>query len=169
MNEYPLLFTFREMVDGGNFVAGVVCDGRALMVNAGEDGWHVSGVEPGGLSEIGATQYEAYSYFRQGFTHALRVFAEDAKDYPEFEKAVSRFFDRKDAEEEERWFAARSALRAGAELGDTPFKELPRETAEEKRCCLVKRLDFQPAPGDIRQVAGPPDEVGVPSSNRRAA
>jgi hypothetical protein len=164
MNEYPLLFTFREIVEGSGFVAGVVCNGRALMVNEGDEGWHVSGVEPGALSELGSAPHEAYFYFRQSFTDALRVLARDAGDYRQFETFVHGFFDRRDDDEGQRWVAAREKVRAGAEC-DAPFKELPKETAEEPRGVEVVRLDPpQQKPGEqsaVAHVIARTEQVGI--------
>lgn len=142
MNQYPLLFTIREIVEGQGFVAGIVCNGRALMVNEGADGWHCSGVEPGGLSELGETAPEAYYFFRQAFTDAVRVLAGDSANYSDFEARFEAFFAHKDSEEEQRWTKARQVVRAAKDV-DGPFKELPKETAEEPRGCSVVRLDFQ--------------------------
>lgn len=143
MNEYPLLFTIREIVEGQGFVAGIVCNGSALMVNEDADGWHCSGVEPGGLSELGETAPEAYYFFRQAFTDAVRILAGDSTNYSDFETRFNAFFAHKDTVEEQHWANARAAIRAGKDVGDGPFKELPKETAEEPRGCSVVRLDFQ--------------------------
>lgn len=171
MTEYPLLFTIREIVEGPGFVAGVVCDGRALMVNEGDEGWLVSGVEPGALSEYGATPLEAYSYFRQSFANALKILATDAFSYEAFAESLERFFAYKDLEEDRRWQAAREQIRAGVEL-DGPFKELPKEKAEEARGMRVVRLDYQAKASDQKEAArtvAVAEEVGIPTALTPAA
>lgn len=166
MKELPLLFTIREIVEGPGYVAGVVCDGRALMVDEGEDGWLVSGVEPGALAEFGASPLEAYSAFRHAFTDALKVLASDAYDYESYSVSLQRFFEAKDIEDDVRWQAARRQLQEGAEV-DAPFKELPKEKAEEPRTMTVVRLDYQAKAADQRaaaQTVAVPDEVGIPTA-----
>lgn len=168
MTEYPLLFTFREIVEGPGFVAGVVCDGRALMVNVGEDGWHVSGVQPGALSEMGDAPHEAYFYFRRAFSDSLRVLASGAPTFESFELSVRAFF-AQDDEEARRWDAARAAVRAGAEP-DGPFLELPLEKAEAPRGLQVVRLDYQ-KPNDQTAAArtlAQQEQVGI-ATHRRVA
>jgi hypothetical protein len=166
MKELPLLFTIREIVEGPGFVAGVVCDGRALMVDEGEECWHVSGVEPGALSEIGPSPLEAYALFRQAFTDALKVLATDAYSYEAYAASLQRFFDYKDVEDEQRWQAARRKLQEGEEV-DAPFKELPKEKAEERRSLKVVRLDYQAKASDQKEAArtvAVTDEVGIPTA-----
>ena len=164
MNEYPLLFTIRDIVDGGNFVAAVVCNGSALMTDEGDEGWHCSGVEPGGVSELGDSPHEAYFFFRQAFTDSLKVFARDSSSFADFETRLLAFFARKDAEDEARWLRSRDEIRSGASV-DGPFRELPKETAEEPRGLTVVRLDFQ-KPGEqpavAHQIARVTEQVGIP-------
>lgn len=153
MNEYPLLFTFRDIIEGNGFVAGVICNGRALMVNCGEEGWHISGVQPGALSELGGSPHEAYFYFRQGFTQGVKVLAADASDFADFERRLHAAFDWVDADEEARWEAAREQVRSGAEP-DAPFKKLPKESAEEPRGIEAVRMDLpKNGPAAARAVA----------------
>lgn len=171
MKELPLLFTIREIIEGPGYVAGVVCDGRALMVEAGDEGWHVSGVEPGALSELGGTQLEAYTYFRHAFTHALKVLASEASTYEAFAERLEQFCAYKDSEDEQRWEAARQQLRAGAEV-DGPFKELPKEKAEEPRGVRVVRLDYQARAADQKEAArtvAVEDKVGIANADLRPA
>lgn len=167
MNEYPLLFTFREIVEGNGFVAGVECNGRGLMVNAGDEGWHLSGVEPGALSELGGSPHEAYFYFRKAFTQALKVIAGDARDFKDFEGQLTAFGGWVDQVEAERWQAAREQLRGGGEC-DAPFQELPKETAEEPRGVRAVCLDKPRDESEVRSVAGP-DVVGIPAELPTAA
>jgi hypothetical protein len=170
MNEYPLLFTIREVIEGSGFVAGVVCNGRALMASEGEDGWHASGVEPGALSELGGTPHEAYFHFRQAFSDSLRVLATDSEDFAGFEKRVRQWCGHVDREEEQRWLQARKQVQAGAET-DAPFKQLPKETAEAPRGVVVVRLDVPQGQPEQRKVAhqiAQPEQVVI-STPRRAA
>ena len=170
MNEFPLLFTIREIVPGGDFVAGVVCDGRALIVKADDGGWHCSGVEPGALSELGETEYEAYHFFRQAFSDSLRVLAADSADFADFERRLTQFFGAKDVEDEQRWNAAREALREILRSGkepDGPFRELPKKTVDMPRSIKTWRMDYRPAEQDrhresAQKIAAANDQVGLP-------
>ena len=49
MTKYPLLFTFRDKIEGRDFVAEVVAHGRVLAVEE-QEGWWLYGVQPGASS-----------------------------------------------------------------------------------------------------------------------
>jgi hypothetical protein len=120
---------------------------------------------------LGASQPEAYFYFRHAFTHALKVLATDAYSFEDFAASLERFFAHKDTEDEQRWEAARQQLGAGAEV-DGPFKELPKEKAEEPREVRIVRLDYQAKPADQKEAArtvAVEDKVGLATALTPAA
>lgn len=142
MDEYPLLFTYREMVTGDGFMAGVILDGRALLLDEKKDGWWAYGVEPGALSETGDSPHEALFYFRQAYASVLVELARDAQgSFERFQALAENFFAQKDPEDEKRWLAAREVLSSGKGEPIESLSGLPREKAESPRRILVVRLD----------------------------
>jgi hypothetical protein len=110
LTRYPLLFTFRDKVEGNEFLAVITVHGRALAIQE-DDGWWIHGVQPGGLAAGGHTFLEAYGEFRRDFTAILFDIAEEAKDFWAFKAGVQAFFDETD--EVDEWKAAVEAVRAG--------------------------------------------------------
>ena len=160
MDEYPLLFTYREVVTGDGFMAGVILDGRALLVDEKEDGWWAYGVEPGALSETGDSPHEALFYFRQAYSSVLADFAKEASgDFDRFEALTQRFFSQKDAEDETRWLAAREVLASGKGEPIESLNGLPREKAENPRRILVVKLDEPRA-----QLPNVAEEISLPQA-----
>jgi len=137
---YPLIFTFRDDVDGEGFLARVTIRGRALMVDEG-DGWWLYGVEPGGMAESGGTPHEAYQRFRRAFTAVLFETAVDAKSFDDFESEIRRFARETDQEEEARWLEVSAAIRSGEIVPEAPFDSLPRKSADLPVEVQVERLD----------------------------
>ena len=142
MTQYPLLFTFKELVSGNGFLAGVLVHGRGLLVNEGEGGWWLYGVVPGGMAETGDTAAEAHARFRQGSKSVLFDVAAEAASYEDFANEVLRCLDTCDDEEQRRWTAAVEAIRAGAPVEDT-FTSLPRQPADGPTGVQVVRLDAE--------------------------
>lgn len=139
---YPLVFGFRDAIEGNGFLAGVAISGRALMVHEGEDGWWLYGVTPAGIAASGDTPPEAHVAFRNAYREVLFDAAADAEDFAAFKSEVERFFSEPDAEEESRWNAAALAIRSGEVAPEAYFSDLPRIPADS--CPLsvtVERLD----------------------------
>ena len=127
MTQYPLLFTYRDLVAGNGFLAGVAIDGRALIVE--DDETWMYGVSPGGLSATGDSQKEAAADFRSVYRAALYDIAADAVDFEDFERQIEQF-----AADENRvlsvaWDDAVQAVRAGTVGSDW----LERQPAESER------------------------------------
>lgn len=72
MTHYPLLFGFRDTVQGNGYVARVAVDGRALMLvePPPEKVW-IEGVTPGGFAASGHSQAAALESFRQSYLAVL--------------------------------------------------------------------------------------------------
>jgi predicted RNase H-like HicB family nuclease len=160
MDEYPLLFTYREVVTGDGFMAGVILDGRALLVDEKEDGWWAYGVEPGALSETGDTPHEALFYYRQAYASVIADLARDANgSFERFQAMAEAFFAQKDAKDEARWHAARQVLQSDQAKPHAALGGLPREKAESPRRLLVVRLDKAEA-----QLPAVAEEVALPAA-----
>ena len=102
MGTYPLLFSFRDVVAGRGFWAGVAVEGRAVMVED-EDGAWFYGVEPGGVAGHGATGQEAHQDFLVGYRSVLADLAEEAEDFPSFEALATEFLSTVNRPTEEQW------------------------------------------------------------------
>ena len=86
---YPLFFTYREVVNGAGFIAGVQIRGLALMTHENND-WVMTGVHPGCFTEVGDTFEEARLHFRGMFRGILFDIAEETTDYDGFEAHVRK-------------------------------------------------------------------------------
>ena len=115
---YPLMFSFREDVNGRGYLARVSARGRALVVDEG-DQWWVYGVEPGAIAASGHSPVEACLEFERSFQKLLFDFAEDAPTFDSFKAEVSRFFHERDEGDEQRWLAC-----ASVPIGTTVLEKL---------------------------------------------
>src|SRR3990167_2856067 len=91
MTKYPLLFTFRDKIEGRDFVAEVVAHGRVLAVEE-QEGWWMYGVQPGDLAESGTTVQEAVAAFRKAFAEILLDIAASATDFSSLRDEIHRWF-----------------------------------------------------------------------------
>lgn len=137
---YPLLFSFRDLVYGNGFVAGVTTAGQGIMVHEG-DAWWMYGVRPGAIAETAASPQETHARFRKAFTAVLFDIASECADYCDFEERVKRFFDETDGEDEARWEQAVEDFRSGRAIAEPPFTSLPQMPAASERSVTVERLD----------------------------
>jgi hypothetical protein len=138
---YPLMFTFRDVVSGNGFLAGVTVSGRALMVRE-DDKWWAYGVRPAGLVDCGDTPQDAHNRFRERYRAILFDIAAEAHNFLNFKQEVERFYEESDADEECRWTVAFEAIRSGAAVPEPPFTDLPRQAPETRPTQIaVLRLD----------------------------
>lgn len=152
MIHYPILFGFRDLVAGPGFVAGVATEGRALLVDEGQDdGFWMYGVNPGGVAGTGSTLGEAQADFRQRYKSVLFDIASASRDFTTFRRSVEQFFSETNKPTEEEWNIAVEDVRAGRVEADW----LPKGKAEavrrvqvveiEEPVAGVNALDEQPA------------------------
>lgn len=93
MSSYPIVYGWRDPVQGDGFMAGVAVDGRAL-VHEEEDGYvWVEGVTPGGIAGTGRNSAEALAGFRRSYQGVLYDIAAESKTFTEFERGVHAFFE----------------------------------------------------------------------------
>lgn len=138
----PLLFTFRDKVEGDTFLADVSVAGRALAVEEDDGRWWVYGVQPGAIAGGGTTLLEAFGDFRRGFTAVLFDAAAEAGDFSAFEAEVRRFFHETDPTSTAEWTAAVQAVRERRmEAADRPLAPdgLREERADAERYVTVER------------------------------
>jgi|SRR5450759_2775216 hypothetical protein len=141
LNEYPLLFTTRELVAGNGFLAFVDGCGQLLLVRESNAEWWMYGVQPGGIGEGGTTLGEANLRFVGSVKNVLAEIADEAKSFTEFERAVKDFFSQVDGTDRQRWEAARAALLAGAAVDDPWVSALKREPVLKDCRVQVSRIN----------------------------
>ena len=110
---YPILFTYRDILAGNGFVAGIEVRGRYLMADESEEGVWVYGVNPGGLSAVGDSQKEATSAFREAYRESLFDIAGDARTFDDFKSAITHFVEDKNSHYCAEWWDAVALVRSG--------------------------------------------------------
>ena len=142
MAEYPVMFTFKEVVSGNGFLAGITLSGRALIEKEGDSEWYVYGTHPGGIADTGTSPMEAFSNFRNKFKTVLFDIAEESANFGAFKAEVERFYRECGKDEEARWNAAARALRSGEFVPEAPLSNLPRQSPQDRPSFVtVDRLD----------------------------
>jgi hypothetical protein len=140
--DHPLLFTFRDVVSGDGFLAGITLSGRILMTE--EDGkWWVFGVRPGAIAESGESPQDVMVRFRSRYKEVLFDIASECRAFVDFKGEVERFFYEPDLEEERRWDNALINIRAEDPVPPSPLSDLPKETPERHPSQItIERLDL---------------------------
>jgi hypothetical protein len=140
---HPIMLTLRDTISGQGFLARVTLSGRGLMRQ--EDGkWWMYGVRPGGIAECGDSIEETFLRFRNRYKEVLFDIAQEHKTFEDFRTEVERFFGEVDAEDEQLWENALTAIRAAKTPPPEPFSKLPRESPESKPSqIIVERLDVE--------------------------
>ena len=146
MATYPLLFSFHDVVAGSGFWAGVVKDGRALLVEDEESSWFY-GVDPGSVAGNGSTAQEAHQDFRAGYRSVLADFADEADDFETFKALAMDFLSAVNVPNEVLWEEAVK----DADSADRP-DWLPKRSAK-----LDRRLE-------VVELQEPRETINDPSS-----
>ncbi|MGH7443132.1 MAG: hypothetical protein ACREKE_10720, partial [bacterium] len=109
MQVYPLVFKYKQWIQGQTVSAGVEFVGHILMTF--EDGeWWATGVTPGGIAESGATIEEAYGNFKRFMTGVLIDHADRAGDFEAFHKDLASFVGQTNRPDAKRWTEAREQV-----------------------------------------------------------
>lgn len=155
VDAFPVFFGTRDTILGNRFVARVSVSGRAVMYQ--EDGrWWMAGVQPGGIVAAGETPAEAYLAFREAIRNVLHDSAKITTAFDPFRADVLGLLNQVDAHEEQRWHAARAAIRGGAAMPSGGFVgELPRLTTDPAFTAEVALVEL----ADARPEAAPASEV----------
>lgn len=140
MSRYPLLFTFRDIVVGRSFVAGVEVDGRALLVEEREGDFWMYGIEPGAIAAHGGTFEEAHQSFREAHRLALYDIAHEVPSFAEFEAEVRLYHDSLPERTLADWEAAVEEVRKGA----ITLSGLPKQDASSQRRLAVRQVELEP-------------------------
>jgi hypothetical protein len=138
MTRYPLLFGFKDLIAGNDFVAGVSVNGRALLVDEG-DGFWMYGVNPGGLAAGGADRGEAQTEFRQGYRSVLFDIAARAPDFDSFRQQVVQFFEETNSPTDLEWEEVVGEVRKGNVVADWlpkgHVRQMIRQLRIDPECC----------------------------------
>lgn len=140
MATYPLLFTFRDILDVRGNLVEVVVHGRALAVEEPE-GWWMCGVTPGDLAESGTTSAGAQATFRKAFSEVLLDVAASAADFASFREEIHRWFAETNEPSQQDWLAAVEEVRAGRATA-----ELEQKPADSPRWVEVNVVTRTPRP-----------------------
>jgi hypothetical protein len=90
---YPLVFSFRDLIAGNGFVAGVAMDGRALLAEEDDQDYWVFGVQPGSIAGGDREQRDvALIQFKKTYLSVLFDIAAEATSFVEFQGKVTTFF-----------------------------------------------------------------------------
>ncbi len=110
--QLPLLFSFRQVVFGDGFVAGVSMSGRALLEEGGPDGeFWISGVAPVGFAGGGADRGIAFTEFRNAWVTVLFDIAAESSSFDEFRTACAEFLNATTPGTTAGWDAALAEVR----------------------------------------------------------
>ena len=158
MKTYPLIFRFEDAVSGRGFVARILTRGSILALH--EDGeWWLSGVQPGGVAEVGDDFWKTQQRFRTAYRDILFQAAPEAAGFSEFKAEVDRFFAQVDEHEANEWLAIARALGQGRVRLEPPFDEFEHEASLQffVNVTQVNTAGYRPAPTDNK-----PDLVALP-------
>lgn len=145
MTDHPLIFKFKGVFQTPLFAAGITVEGHVLATKEEDGQWWLYGVNPGGMSQSGATLDLAYANFRTFFKGIVEDLAAEAPSFEAFQAEVAKFIADTDAEDSARWVKARAELKAG-QAAEASFSKMTRVTGESKPQLVdCTRLD-QPKP-----------------------
>ncbi len=152
--DHPLLFTFRDVISGDGFLAGITISGRILMTQEDER-WWVYGVRPAAIAENGSSPQGALLRFRNRYREILFDIAGEQRSFESFRQELERFFYEQDLEEERKWEDALARVRSATQDQPPPLAELPKELPETRPTQItIERLD-----GEVRKRFMPSDNV----------
>ena len=146
----PILFTYRDVLAGNGFVAGVEIKGRYLMLEENGEVW-VDGVEPGGIGAGGSSQKEAAAAFRQMYQKVLFDIADDATIFEEFKAEVEKFFSDINEPISQEWWSAVELVREGKVISEW----LEKEPAESEMGVQVIELAMGQEAPPVKQKPKP--------------
>ncbi len=133
---YPLLFGYRDLLEGDGFVAVVEICGRALLAEESEGDVWMYGVNPGAMAGGGQTPREAMAAFRSEYQAILFDFAEETTTFEAFKQQVEDFFAQTNKPNEVEWRKAVEDVRAGRVEVDWLTKQ--REWQQQLRVVVHK-------------------------------
>jgi hypothetical protein len=116
LTSLPLLFSFRQLVSGDGFLAGVRMNGRALLefeqVDDHEEAW-ISGVAPVGIAGGGNDRGVAFIEFRKSWMEVLFDLAAEADSIEDFREKCEGFLGATEDGMTKLWQDAVAVVRQG--------------------------------------------------------
>jgi hypothetical protein len=136
LKEHPIMLTLQDSISGNGFLMRF------------EDGaWWMYGVRPAAMAASGENIDEAFLNFRASYKQILMDIAQESPSFEEFEAEVKKFFEQKDADNEDAqlWEAALTAIRGvGGCDPPAPFSKLVRQSPEKTPSFIkVERVDAE--------------------------
>lgn len=110
--EYPLFFSYEDVIIGNGFIAEVKSVGKVLCAMEDDEVW-MFGVQPAGIASCGADIEAAYREFRLTFRRLLHDFAAESPDAAAFESEVRGFAGAVNEENAARWALGVERVREG--------------------------------------------------------
>lgn len=132
MKVFPLIFSFRDVIQGNGFAATVTMNGRALLTIEDDGDVWLDGVQPGSIGGGGKAQEAALLDFKSNYLSVLFDIANDASTLDAFKAGVQSFFDYTCAVDLETWQATWAAERAAEARSEPPRADLPRVPAAQR-------------------------------------
>jgi len=129
LKKFPLFFSYRDLIAGSGFVAGVAMKGRVLLDTAGGEVW-MYGVQPGGIAGGGLDRACAFSEFRRSYLSVMYDLAAEAGTFGAFKAEVKRFFSEVNEPNADAWGAALATVRRSG----TSLEGLAKVNADAERC-----------------------------------
>lgn len=133
LSQIPLVFSFKQVVLGNGFIAGVRMDGRALMeidkADGGEEVW-LTGIAPVGITGGGADRSVAFAEFRNAWAEVVFDIAHEADSFDDFERSCKVFLSAEQDSLTRLWLDAVDAVRREQYVDPSLRRE---ENAEERR------------------------------------
>ncbi len=137
MTSYPVLFGYRDVVTGHDFMAFVRTDGRALLTKE-EEGYWLYGVYPGGMAAGGRDIAEASRELKKSYLSVLFDIAAEVSSFETFKAEVEKFFNQCNELTVREWEAAHAKVKSGQLSND----DLPRRDADTRPPRIeVRRMD----------------------------
>ncbi len=129
LKKFPLFFSYRDLIAGSGFVAGVAMKGRVLLDTTGGEAW-MYGVQPGGIAGGGVDRAGAFNEFRRSYLSVLYDLAAEAQTFKEFKAEVTRFFSEVNAPHVDEWKTALASVRRDG----TSLEGLTKVDADSEKC-----------------------------------
>jgi len=137
MTSYPVLFGYRDVITGRDFMAFVKTDGRALLTQE-EEGYWLYGVHPGSVAGAGKDIAEASRDLKKRYLSVLFDIAAEATSFETFKAEVEHFFAQVNEPTAKEWEAAHARVKSGQLSND----DLPRRDAATRPPYIeVRRID----------------------------
>lgn len=142
VKQYPLVFSFRDLIKGKGFVAGVAMDGRVLLVEEDDGDVWMFGVHPGAIAGGNHTRDAAFAEFKRQYLGVLFDIAAEATTFQEFEREVTELFNTVNKPSLIEWEKALAEVRATS----ASLNALPTVKSESKTPRLyIQKIETEEA------------------------